>query len=225
MTTPPRTRIVIVDDHPVVRDGLSFLLAEQPDLEVVGEAADSESALRVIEQARPQVLLLDLTLKSGDVLPLIGELRRRWPELRILILSMHEESLYAERLIALGAHGYVMKQEAPAEFLRALRRVASGDIHLSPPMREQLLERARRRSSTSKAGGAMAGLTERERDVLRLVARGMSTQQIARELAMSPKTVDSHRRNIRDKLGLTNARDLVRYAVRWSQDGEKGSWP
>jgi DNA-binding NarL/FixJ family response regulator len=225
MTTPQRTRIVIVDDHPVVRDGLSFLLAEQPDFEVVGEAADSESALRVIEQARPQVLLLDLTLKSGDVLPLIGDLRRRWPELRILMLSMHEESLYAERLIALGAHGYVMKQEAPAEFLRALRRVAGGDIHLSPAISEQMLERSHRRSFAAKAGGAMAGLTERERDVLRLVARGMSTQQMARELAMSLKTVDSHRRNIRDKLGLANARDLVRYAVRWAQDGEKGSWP
>lgn len=223
-THPSRTSVVLVDDHPVVRDGLAFLLAEQPDFAVVGEAADAGEALDVLEQARPDVVVLDLTLRDRDATGLVGEIRRRWPRLRVLVLSMHEESLYAERMLALGAHGYVMKQEAPAEFLRALRRVAAGEVHLSADMSARLISRARR----GPVAGALrpsGSLTERERDVLRLVARGLGTQEISRALAMSPKTVDSHRRNIRDKLGLDNARDLVRYAVRWVADGapEPGS--
>lgn len=209
------TRVVLVDDHPVVRDGLSYLLTEQPDFEVVGEAEDADAALEVIGRLGPQAVVLDLTLRGRDALSLIPELRERWPELRILVLSMHEESLYAEQLLALGAHGYVMKQEPPADFLRALRRVAAGELHVSPAMAERLAARMRRGALTV-ARAADQSLTDREREVLRLVAQGLGTQEIARALAMSPKTVDSHRRNIREKLGLENARDLVRYAVRWA---------
>lgn len=219
-----RTRVVLVDDHPVVRDGLAYLLAEQPDFEVVGEAEDAAAALEVLERARPEVVVLDLTLRGQDVLPLVPELRRRWPELRILVLSMHEESLYADRLLALGAHGYVMKQEPPAEFLRALRRVAAGELHVSAAMSERLVARARRTPQRS-ARLLQEPLTERERQVLGLVARGLGTQQISRELDMSPKTVDSHRRNIREKLGLRNARELVRYAVRWAAGQPGGEAP
>ncbi|MCU0976677.1 MAG: response regulator transcription factor [Steroidobacteraceae bacterium] len=212
-----RTTVALVEDHPVVRDGLSLLLAEQPDFKVVGEAEDVEGALALVERVRPQAVVLDVTLRGRNALSLIPELRQRWPALRILILSMHEESLYAERLLALGAHGYVMKQEPPAEFLRALRRVAAGELHVSTAVGERLVARARR-APRALAGGAEERLTGREREVLRLVARGLGTQEISRELAMSPKTVDSHRRNIREKLGLSNARDLVRYAVRWAAD-------
>lgn len=207
---PAKTRVVLVDDHPVLRDGLSFLLGEQPDFTVVGEAEDASEALEVLGRSEPQVVVLDVSLRGGDALALIPELRRRSPGLRILVLSMHEESLYAERLLDAGAHGYVMKQEPPAEFLRALGRVAAGDIHVSAAMGRRLAARARR--------GAQEALTEREREVLKLVARGFGTQEISRELDMSPKTVDSHRRNIREKLGLENARDLVRYAVRWAEE-------
>lgn len=210
-----------MDDHPVVRDGLRYLLAEQPDFEVVGEAEDADAALGAVERTQPQVVVLDLTLRGRDALSLIPELRSRWPALRILVLSMHEESLYCERLISLGAHGYVMKQEPPAEFLRALRRVAAGDMHVSPALGDRLSARVRR-GPQAPAGAASEALTEREREVLRLVARGFGTQEISRELAMSPKTVDSHRRNIRDKLGLANARELVRYAVRWAADAPDG---
>jgi DNA-binding NarL/FixJ family response regulator len=210
-----RTRVVLVDDHPVVRDGLSYLLTEQPDFEVVGEAADADAALEVIERLQPQAVVLDVTLRGRDALSLIPEIRERWPGLRILVLSMHEESLYAEQLLALGAHGYVMKQEPPADFLRALRRVAAGELHVSAAIAERLAARMRRGALTV-ARAADQSLTEREREVLRLVAQGLGTQEISRALAMSPKTVDSHRRNIREKLGLENARDLVRYAVRWA---------
>jgi len=213
MSTP--TAVVLVDDHPVVRDGLNYLLGEQPEFEVVGEAGDLESAIEVIDATQPAVVVLDLSLGGRDAIPLIGELRDRWPDLRVLVLSMHDEHLYAERLLSLGAHGYVMKQESPAEFLRALRRVANGEIHVSQSVGERLLSRVRR------GAAAATSLTDRERDVLRLVARGLGTREISARLDMSPKTVDSHRRNIREKLGLATARDLVRYAVRWA--GEPGN--
>ena len=210
----PATTVAIVDDHPVVRDGLAFLLGEQPDLRVVGEGANAGEALQLVAAQQPDVLVLDLSLEGQDAVPLVGELHQRWPALRILILSMHDEDLYAERLLALGAQGYVMKQEEPAEFLRALRAVAGGENYLSDRMKARL---------ASRGGQAAIRLTARERDVLGLVAKGLGTREIGEQLGMSAKTVDSHRRNIRDKLGLETSRDLVRYAVRWAGvpgDGE-----
>lgn len=218
-----RTPVVLVDDHPVVRDGLAYLLAEQPDFDVVGQAEDPETALEVIERTGPRVLVLDLKLQGQDAIPLLVTLRERWPQLRILILSMHDEGLYAERMLALGAHGYVMKQEDPAEFLRALRRVAGGEIHVSANVAERALSRLRGR--TQSAGSTGIALTARERDVLGLLARGLGTREISVELGISAKTVDSHRRNIRGKLGLTNARELLRYAVRWAEDIERNGSP
>jgi DNA-binding NarL/FixJ family response regulator len=215
-----RTTVVLVDDHPVVRDGLAYLLGEQPDFAVVGEAADPQSALAVVERTGPGVLVLDLALQGREAIPLIEELRRRWPETRILVLSMHDEDLYAERMLSLGAHGYIMKQETPAEFLRALRRVAAGEIHVSQSVGERLVSRVRR--GAARGSATAVSLTDRERDVLGLVAKGLGTREIGAELGMSPKTVDSHRRNIREKLGLANARDLVRYAVRWADNATGG---
>jgi DNA-binding NarL/FixJ family response regulator len=212
--------IVLVDDHPVVRDGLAFLLGEQRDFRVVGQAADADTALQVIRRTRPALLVLDINLQGQDAIGLVTRLREELPALRILILSMHEEDLYAERLLGLGAHGYVMKQEEPAEFLRALRRVAAGEIHLSPKLTGRILGRVGR---GARGAAPLAQLTSREHDVLRLVARGLGTREIAVELGMGPKTVDSHRRNIRDKLGLATSRDLVRYAVRWAAGSEDGA--
>jgi DNA-binding NarL/FixJ family response regulator len=215
-----KTTVVIVDDHPVVRAGLGFLLAEQPDFEVVGEADGAETALGVIAGTRPEVVVLDLTLNGREAIPLIGEMHALCPDIRVLVLSMHDEMLYAERLLGVGARGYVMKQEAPAEFLRALRKVAAGEIYVSQAVSERLLSRTRHGRVAESAGDPLAMLTGRELDVLRLVARGLGTREIGSELGMSPKTVDSHRRNIREKLGLSNPRELVRYAVRWLGETE-----
>jgi DNA-binding NarL/FixJ family response regulator len=209
-----RIRILLVDDHPIVREGLKALLAGQPDLEVVGELASAEAVPPAVDALRPQVVVLDLTLAGTEATPVVQLLRSHHPELRILILSMHDEMVYAERLLAMGANGYIMKQEPPAEFLRALRRVAAGDAYVSTAVAERVLGRMQK--GRTVAGGAFDALSDRERDVLRLVGQGRSTQEISRDLAMSPKTVDSHRRNIRAKLGLANAVELVRYATRWA---------
>lgn len=212
--------MVLVDDHPVVRDGLAFLLHGQPDFEVLGQAGDPEGALRVIAATKPDLLVLDLNLQGRDAIPLIEQLRVDHPGLRILVMSMHDENLYAERLLGLGVHGYVMKQEEPSEFLRALRRVATGEVYLSG-------ELARRRAGRTPAGAGrrvspVVQLTPREQEVLTLVARGLGTHEIAAELGMGAKTVDSHRRNAREKLGLATSRDLVRYAVRWARGSATG---
>jgi len=219
-----RTTVVLVDDHPVVRDGLAFLRGEQPDFEVLGQAADPEGALQIIETVGPDLLVLDLSLQGHDAMPLIEQLKSRHPQLRVLVMSMHDEDLYAERLLDLGVHGYVMKQEEPSEFLRALRRVAAGEIHMSDRLTSRMTGRMGRASR--RVGPAAVHLTPREQAVLQLVASGLGTREIAASLGMSTKTVDSHRRNIREKLGLATATDLVRYAVRWTastpgdQDGE-----
>jgi DNA-binding NarL/FixJ family response regulator len=168
---------------------------------------------------KPGVVVLDLTLAGSEATPIVLQLRERHPELRILILSMHDELVYAERLLAMGANGYLMKQEPPAELLRALRRVVGGDVYVSAAVTERILARTRPvRPASSIGAGALDALTDRERDVLRLVGEGRSTQEISVVLDVSPKTVDSHRRNIREKLGLANPRELVRYAARWARD-------
>lgn len=214
-----RVRILLVDDHPIVREGLNVLLAEQSDFEVVGEVADPARILPAVEVLKPAVVVLDLSLAGTEATPILQQLRERHPQLRILVLSMHDEMVYAERLLAMGANGYLMKQEPPAELLRALRRVAAGDIYVSAPVAARALARSRlARPVTGSGSGALDALTERERDVLRLVGQGKTTHEISAVLEVSPKTVDSHRRNIREKLGLANPRELVRYAMRWAAE-------
>lgn len=212
-------RVLIVDDHPLMREGLFELISAEPDLSVCGDAADAASAIAAVEALRPDVVVLDLTLGSDDGISLVQELRTRVSELKILVVSMHDETLYAERLLALGARGYVMKQEPAEVFVGALRRVAHGEHHVSAALATRLYGRMARHRHPASGGAPVDGLTDREREVLRAVARGCSTQEIATALGMSAKTVDSHRRNIREKLGLGSAGDLVRYAVQWESSG------
>jgi DNA-binding NarL/FixJ family response regulator len=209
-----KIRVLVVDDHPLMREGLEALIGAEPDMRVCGAAADAAGALRALDAVRPDVVVLDLTLGADDGIALVGALLARAPDLRILIVSMHEEALYAERLLALGARGYVMKQEAADVFVTALRRVAQGEHHVSAALATRLYGRLTRQRTA-----AADGLTGREREVLRAVARGHSTHEIAAELGMSAKTVDSHRRNMRGKLGLGSAGELVRYAVQWESAG------
>jgi DNA-binding NarL/FixJ family response regulator len=211
-----RVRVLVVDDHPLMREGLNQLLSGEPDFEICGEADSAVTALAAVQRLQPEVVVLDLTLGSDDGLAVLRTLHEQYPALRVLVLSMHDEMLYAERLLAIGAHGYVMKQESPEVFLAALRKVSSGEHFVTAAVGSRLFGKlARLREQGAAQGGDR--LTGRERDVLREVARGLGTQEIAVALSMSAKTVDSHRRNIREKLGLGSAGDLVRYAVRWAE--------
>ena len=210
-------RVLIVDDHPLMREGLNELLAAEPDFEVCGEADSAASALRAIELLNPTIVVLDLTLGSDDGVALVGKLRTRWPQLPVLVLSMHDEAVYGERLLAMGVRGYVMKQEASEVILTALRKVLAGEHYVSAALAGRLYARMTR---TRDAAQPTDALTQREREVLRHIARGQSTQDIAVALGMSAKTVDSHRRNMREKLGLGSAADLVRYAVQWASGDE-----
>ena len=212
------TRILIVDDHPLMREGLCELIASERDLEVCGEADSARTALAAIENLAPAVVVLDLTLGHDDGVGLVRDIHGRWPALPVLVLSMHDEVLYAQRLLALGARGYVMKQEAAAVFLQALRKILAAEHYLSPALATRLYTRATRTRDVSYPSES---LTRREHAVLREMARGHGTQTIAAALGMNGKTVDSHRRNIREKLGLASAADLVRYAVQW----ESGASP
>lgn len=212
-------RVVIVDDHPVMREGLQELLAQHADLQVCGQADSIGNALHEIERTQPDVIVLDLTLGTEDGVDLIRKLRETHPRVRILVLSMHDELFYAQRLLSLGVHGYIMKQEAATEFLRALRKVASGEVYVSQAVNSRLLEQIARSRPRGAGGSGFDTLTAREREVLDLTGQGRTTREIAQALAMSEKTVDSHRRNIRDKLGLHSSGELLRYAFRWVSTG------
>lgn len=213
-----RRRVLIVDDHPLMREGLDLLISGEPDLEVCESADSVQGALAAVARAKPELVVLDLTLGQEDGIAVLHALRANHPDVRVLVLSMHEESLYAERLLAMGAHGYVMKQELPEVFLGALRKVLAGEHFVSAALGSRLFGRLARSRETAPARRHGDRLTDREHDVLREVAKGLGTQQIAEALSMSAKTVDSHRRNIRDKLGLASAGELVRYAMKWAEE-------
>ena len=209
-------RVLIVDDHPLMRDGLVELISGETDVAVCGEADSAATALAAIGTLNPDVVVLDLTLGADDGVALVATIHERSPLLPILVLSMHDETLYAERLLGLGARGYVMKQEASEVFLFALRKLVAGEHYVRPELAARLFSRV------SRAHSQQANqLTEREREVLRAIARGLGTQEIAKTLGMSAKTVDSHRRNMREKLGLASASDLVRYAMQWESNAGK----
>lgn len=208
-------RIVIVDDHPLVREGLKQLLAEQNEFELVGEASDAAQARQIIAQLAPDIAVLDLTLGADSGMDLVRWLRQQYPSVRILVLSMQDEALYAERLLRLGISGYVMKSAAEADFLNALRKVARGQRHLSAEMSERLLSKAVRGQLTAGDDDPVAALTERELEVFKLIGGGVSTRQISEQLGLSMKTVDAHRRHMREKLNLRTTSELVRYAAQW----------
>lgn len=215
-----KRRVLLVDDHPLLREGLRELLRPEPEFEVCGEAETVAEATRALADLRPDVMIVDLTLGGEDGVDLVTLAATHWPSVRVLVLSMHDESLYAERLLQLGAHGYLMKHESATVLLAALRKVAAGEIYVSGPLSARLVGQM---AAQREAGQPPRGLTDREFEVLSAVARGLGTQEIAANLQMSAKTVDSHRRNIREKLGLRSATDLVRYAVRWAGENAGGA--
>ena len=207
-------RVFVVDDHPIVRQGLALLIDQEPDLEVCGEAEEAETALAAIAASRPDVLLLDISLPGPDGIDLLKTIRATDPALPVLVLSMHDESMYAERALRAGANGYIMKQEATENVLVALRRILRGEMYVSDRMASTMLRQIA--SGAGKPGQAtISRLSDRELEVFRLIGEGHATRQIAEELHLSVKTVESYQAHIKEKLALQSARDLVQRAIEW----------
>ena len=205
----------MVDDHPIVRQGLALLIDQEPDLEVCGEAEEAESALAAIAAARPDILLLDISLPGPDGIDLLKAIRATDPALPVLVLSMHDESVYAERALRAGANGYIMKQEATENVLVALRRILRRrDVRERPDREHACCDRSPRAAGKPDQA-PIARLSDRELEVFRLIGEGHGTRQIAEELHLSVKTVESYQAHIKEKLALQSSRDLVQRAIEW----------
>lgn len=216
-------KLLIVDDHPFVREGLKQLLATQTEFTVVAEASTIADAQAAVTSASPEIAVVDLTLAAEDGTELVRWLRTEHPGIAILVLSMQDEALFAEKMLRLGVQGYVMKSAAAADFLTALRRVARGQKHVSASISERLLAQVARGRSRD-GDDPVSALTARELGIFRLIGSGISTREIAEQLGLSMKTVDAHRRHMREKLNLRSTSELIRYATRWVADeGNAGS--
>jgi DNA-binding NarL/FixJ family response regulator len=213
-SSAPKCKVFLVDDHPIVRQGLALFIEREPDLMVCGEAEDATSALQAIRDAAPDFVILDISLNGPDGLELLKTLRVRYPNLPALVLSMHDESVYAERALRAGANGYIMKQEAADKVITAIRHILGGDVYLSDRLTKQMLQQFVHGSISPR--DPLAKLSDRELEVFRLIGAGHGTRQIADELHVSTKTVESYQAHIKEKLALRNARELVQYAVEWS---------
>jgi DNA-binding NarL/FixJ family response regulator len=204
--------VLIVDDHPIVRQGLSQLINAEDDLEVCGTAATVEEALQSLGESYPDVVIVDLSLAHSDGLELIKEIRSETRHLPVLVLSMHDENMYAERLLSAGANGYIMKQAAADQLLIALRRVLAGGVYVSEHLGSSMIERIAG-NDPKRSSNPIERLSNRELQVLNLIGRGKTTREVAENLTLSVKTVESHRQRIKKKLNLQTSAQLVQFAV------------
>jgi DNA-binding NarL/FixJ family response regulator len=210
-----KKRVFVVDDHPIVRQGLTLLINQEADLFVCGEGEEMNSALSAIQASNPDILIVDISLNGPDGLELLKNARITSPRLPVLILSMHDESIYAERALRAGANGYIMKQEATEKVLVAVRRILSGEIYVSDRIANSMLQHYVRGSNPAQRS-SVSELTDRELEVFRLIGEGLGTRQIAETLHLSVKTVESYQAHIKEKLCLRSARELVQHAVQWN---------
>jgi DNA-binding NarL/FixJ family response regulator len=211
-----RKGILIVDDHPILRKGLSMLINQEPDLMVLGEAEDARKAMELLGALGPDLVIVDISLPGIDGVELLKNIRLRYSELPTLVVSMHDESIFAERALRAGARGYIMKQEAVDKLLVAIRRVLAGEIFVSGRIATKMLEKFVD-GDTGKTGSPLALLSDREMTVFQLIGQGFGTRQIAEELHLSVKTIESYRSHIKEKLKLSNGMDLVKNAMQWAQ--------
>jgi DNA-binding NarL/FixJ family response regulator len=212
--TKARARVLIVDDHPAVREALVLRIGRQRDLEVCGEAADTSEALRLVADTQPDVAVVDISLKTGNGIDLIKRIKDRNESVRMVVWSMHSESLYAERALRAGALGYINKDQATDKIVEAIRRVLEGKVYLSEAMAEKLLRRAVG-GQKEVARSPLAALADRELEVFRLIGQGVKTADIAERLHLSVKTVETYRDRIRQKLKLRDGAELAQCAVQW----------
>ena len=207
-------RVLLVDDHPIVRQGLALLIDREADLSVCGEAEGSHSAFLAISTLRPDIVVLDISLSGPDGLDVLKEIRTKTTNLPVLILTMHDESIYAERAMRAGANGYIMKQEATEKVLVAIRRILQGEVYLSDRLTNSMLRQYAR--GTTPQSSPLVNLSDRELEVFRLIGEGHGTRQIADDLHVSVKTIESYQAHIKEKLALRNSRELVQHAIEWT---------
>lgn len=210
----PNKTVLVVDDHPLFRAGVVGLVQQEPDLMVSAEVDNAARALEAIERGQPDIVLMDMGLPDKSGLELLKDVRAMYPDLRVLVISMHDETLYAERVIRAGGRGYIMKQEGAEKILEAIRKVLGGGIYVSENIASLIVDSlAEKRAKGAEA--SVARLSDREFEILRLIGRGIEAHDIARQLHLSIKTVDTHRGRIKEKLRLKNGTELIHYAVRW----------
>jgi len=213
-TERTQASVFLVDDHPLVREWLSQLIQREDDLAMCGEAEDTQEALQKIEETKPDIVVADISLKNSHGLELVKDLQVRLPLLPVLVLSMHDESLYAERVLRAGAKGYITKQEATKKILQAIRQVLSGQIYISEKMASRMVHKmVLGRSESQKS--PIERLTDRELEVFQLIGRGQGTRRIAGELHLGIKTVESYRARIKEKLKLEDGTQLLQHAIQW----------
>jgi DNA-binding NarL/FixJ family response regulator len=211
-----KARVLVVDDHPIVRQGLSELIGQEADLEVSEAVENAAEALKTLQHRLPDVAIVDLSLKDGNNgLDLIKDIKSRWPSLPMLVLSMHDETVYAERCLRAGARGYVMKGEPGDVVMDAVRRVRAGRVWLSEKMAGRLLDKLAD-SDLSMRRATVESLSDRELEVFRLLGEGFGTRAIGEKLQLSTKTIETYREHIKTKLGLESAGELLQYAIRWA---------
>jgi DNA-binding NarL/FixJ family response regulator len=209
-----RKRVLVVDDHPLLRQGLAMLINQQQDMQVCGEAEEAHLAMQCIAQQNPDIVILDISLKGPDGLDLLKSIRALQPDLPVLILSMHDEAIYAERALRARANGYIMKQEATEKVLVALRRILNGDVYLSDNMSSRMLQQFID-GAPSLLQSRIATLSDRELEVFRQIGEGHATREIAEELHLSVKTVETYQAHIKEKLSLRSGRELIQHAIQW----------
>lgn len=213
-TAPIRRRVLLIDDHPFMRAGLAQLINAQPDLEVCCEAGNPPEAFHALAKNKPDLVLSDLTMPGRSGLEFIKDLKAAEPKLNVLVVSMHDEAVFAERALRAGARGYIMKEAGGENLLAAIRQVLRGEVYVSPRMSSRILDNLSARKPRGSSS-PIERLTDREFEVFQLIGQGKSTRDIAEQLHLSSKTVDVHRSHIKEKLDLKDATALIRHAVRW----------
>ena len=209
-----KARVLLVEDHVVVRQGIKALFADEPDLEIVGEADDGREALQRVSELRPDVVLMDISMPGLNGIEATRQIRQSYPDVKVVVLSMHSNEEYVFQVLRAGASGYVLKQSDSSEVLTAIRAAIAGGSFLSPPVSRAVISDYVRRAEARGQGSDLDLLTSREREVLQLLAEGLSNREIAEQLSISVKTVETHRSNMMGKLGINSKTELVKYALR-----------
>lgn len=210
----PKANVLLVDDHVVVRQGLKALFADEPDIAVVGEASNGREAMERLTELEPDVVLMDISMPGLNGIEATRQIRQRYPTVKVVVLSMHANEEYVFQVLQAGASGYVLKQSDSLEVLTAIRAAVAGGSFLSPPISRTVIDDYVHRAEARGQGGDLDLLTSREREVLQLLAEGRTNREIAEELSISIKTVETHRSNMMNKLGVSSKTELIRYALR-----------